>query len=228
MDLSDIEDGPDEDEVVESHSIGVTDDVQNALTVAFLDGFHQQVLRLHDELLEAREEGEDDDLPMEISFGGVGLKTYEIHSLTASYFEAAVPILCYHHFDNETEEGYRILEWMEENRDYILDDDVEDPYGSQILDWLSSDRCSITDMARLMDETGLLSHDKVKRVRSHRNDFLHTPLEILHVSNWEDIIEMSERCVTVVEDVDERLFEDLEIHEIYNMLTDRDRKLSRF
>lgn len=71
----------------------MTDEGKNAMSFAFLDGFHIQIQRLHDELVEAREEAEGDYLPMEISFGGLGMKTYEIHSLTVSYFEAGVPLL---------------------------------------------------------------------------------------------------------------------------------------
>ncbi|QLG50668.1 hypothetical protein [Natrinema halophilum] len=210
------------------HTSDMPDDVKNALSLAFLDGFHNEVHRLHDELQQEWEEAEDDDLPMEFSFGGVGLKTYELHSLTVSYFEAGVPILCFHHFRNETEEGYQILEWMEENRNRALDEDSEEPYGTQIMQWLNSRRSSITDMARLMDETGLLSHDKVKRVRSHRHDFLHSPLQILYISGWEDLLKMSERCITVVDDLDERLYQDIDLHAFYPTLTDKERSSRTF
>jgi len=64
------------------HTSDMPDDVKNALSLAFLDGFHNEVHRLHEELQQEWEEAENDDLPMEFSFGGVGLKTYELHSLT--------------------------------------------------------------------------------------------------------------------------------------------------
>lgn len=207
----------------EWHTSEMPDNVKNALSLAFLDGFHNEVHRLHDELQESREEAEDDDLPMEFSFGGVGLKTYEIHSLTVSYFEAGVPILCFRYLRNETEEGYKILEWMVDNRSSALDEDSERSSGTQIMEWLNGRRSTITDMARLMDETGLLSHDKVKRVRSHRHDFLHSPLEILYISDWGDLIDMSERCITVVDDLDERLYQDIDLHAFYPTLTDKER-----
>jgi len=61
------------------HTSDMPDDVKNALSLAFLDGFHNEVHRLHEELQQEWEEAENDDLPMEFSFGGVGLKTYELH-----------------------------------------------------------------------------------------------------------------------------------------------------
>ncbi len=165
---------------------------------------------------------------MEISFGGVGMKTYEIHSLTVSYFEAGVPLLCFYHFRNQTDAGYRILEWFEENRDFVLDEDSDEMLGTQMMDWLNSRRSSISDIASLMKETGLLSHDKVKRVRTDRHQFLHSPLQMLYLSEWEDINTKADRCVRVADDLDDRLFEDLELHAVYDVLTDKDRTRSRF
>lgn len=227
MDFSQIV-GDDDRYSEDWHTSDMPHDVKNALSLAFLDGFHNEIHRLHGELREQREEAEDDDLPMEFSFGGVGLKTYEIHSLTVSYFEAGVSILCFHHLQNETEEGAKIVEWMLENRDRALDENSEVPYGTQIMEWLDGRRASLADKAHLMDETGLLGHDKVKRVKTQRHSFLHSPLEILYISDWDDLMNMADRCVTVVDDMDERLYQDIDLHAFYPTLTDKERSSRTF
>jgi len=231
MDFSEIGDETVVDSGEQEGQVQISDmrnEARNAIALAFLDGFYNQVLELQQELVEQREEAEDDDLPIEISFGGVGMKTYRIHSLTVSYFEAGTPLLCFYHLHNSTEEGERILEWMDENRDFIFDEDSEESKESQTMDWLNSKRSTITDIATMLEETGLLSHDKIKRVRTERHNFLHTPLEMLYITDWEDVISMSERCVEVMEDLDERIYEDISLHAIYGVLTDRDRTSRRF
>jgi len=201
---------------------------RNSIALAFLDGFYSRVKELHSELVEEREESEGDDLPIEISFGGVGMKTYQIHSLTVSYFEAVTPLLCFHHLHNSTEEGDEILDWMDENRDFVFDEDSEESKQSQTMEWLNGRTSSITDVATMLDETGLLEHDEIKRVRTERHNFLHSPLEMLYISDWEDIISMSERCVQVMDDLDERVIEDINLHPVYGVMTDRDRNRTRY
>lgn len=212
-----------EPEIVDMRNEG-----RNAIALAFLDGFYAQVRDLHSDLVGERKESDGDDLPVEISFGGVGLKTYQIHSLTVSYYEAGTPLLCFHHLHNSTEKGEKILEWMNENRDFIFDEDSDDSKGSQTMDWLNSDRSSITDIATMLDETGLLNHDKVKRVRTERNNFLHSPLKMLYISDWEDIISMSERCLEATEDLDQRIIDDINLRAVYGSMTDRDRNRRRY
>jgi len=231
MDFSEIGDETIVDQDEQEGPVQIADmrnEGRNAIALAFLDGFYLQIEQLKEELVEQREGADDDDLPIEISFSGVGMKTYQIHSLTVSYFEAGTPLLCFYHLHNSTEKGEEILTWMDENRSFVFDEDSEESKSSQTMDWLNSDRSTITDIATMLEETGLLEHDKIKQVRTERHNFLHTPLEMLYIRDWEDIISMSEKCVEVMEDLDERIYQDISLHAIYGVLTDRDRTRSRF
>jgi len=167
-------------------------------------------------------------LPIGISFGGAGLKTYQIHSLTVSYYEAGTALLCFHHLHTSTEEGAKILDRMEDNRGFILDDGSAALREEQTMDRLNGRRSSISDFATMLYETGLLDHDKVKRVRTERNNFLHSPAKLLSISDWERIVSMSERCLEATEDLDRRITEDIDLHAIYGSMTDRDRTSRRY
>jgi hypothetical protein len=231
MDFSDIGDesidstGPPEGE---AEIVDMRNEGRNAIALAFLDGFYTQVRDLHSELVEERKEADGDNLTMEISFNGFGMKTYQIHSLAVSYYEAGTPLLSFHHLHNSTEDGEKILEWMNDNREFIFDENSEDSRSEQTMNWLNSDRSSITDIANLLYETGILEHDKIKRVRTQRNNFLHSPLKMLSIADWNDIISMSEKCLEATDALDQRMIEDIDLHGTYGSFTDRDRNRNRY
>lgn len=211
----------------EAEVVDMRNEGRNAIVLAFLDGFYTQVREIHSELVEERKEANGGNLTMEISFKGVGLKTYQIHSLTVSYYEAGTPLLCFHHLHNSTENGKDMLEWMNKNRKFIFDEDSEEPRSKQTMDWLNSNRSSITDVATMLDETEVVEHDKIKRVRTQRNNFLHSPLKMLSISDWNDLISMSEKCLEATDTLDQQMIEDINLHGTYGSFTDRDRNRKR-
>lgn len=199
----------------------MTPEVMNSISLAFLDLFYERIKEIEEQLQKEQNNIESDDHPTGVPFKETPLQVYQLHSMTTSYYEASTPVLCFHHLYNETVEGLKIAKWMEDNREFIFDDESEKNAGGQTMEWLV-EGASITDMARILKDTELIPHDKIKRVRTDRNKFLHNPFELLVVSEWDEILSKTERCVEVSADMNNRLHSDIELHSIYDELSPRE------
>lgn len=204
---------------------GITGDGMNAVIFGFIEGFSDRVKEDAEALEADLDDGER--VPFDIPVSDRGIRVFQIHSMGIAYIESCAILLLHDTIHRQVEpECSQLHAYAADDHQYsryIDETDTQESNLTALLDFIYSERSSLSDYERLIDGAGILDEpliNQIGQVRNLRGTFIHSPETLINLSSSTEVKDVVDECVEVVSEMEEICRETLDLHELYHHFTD--------
>lgn len=195
----------------------------NAAELTFIQGLRERVNQIAETLQEHLDR--NGERPIKMPVGEVGIGLFELHIMTASFFESCSTTLGVWALQMENDLCDYILAYIQQNEEIL---DSVGSYQDQLVsvNEFLLEKSNMFMYLSMWSEIGILDSnlkDKLHNVRNRRNEYVHGPLALTNIEDTDEVLSIVSECVTVVNMVQEWIESELPVDEkFYSMFRGRE------
>jgi predicted transcriptional regulator len=199
-------------------------DSKNAMRLRFVEGLSERVIELAEEI--QKNTIKDDGAPIEIPLGRVGVGLFEVYTMTVSFFESASWILADWALQVDVPARDDFIDFYRNESDSnVLEGcTTRDEEINAVSDYLRENGTSyeIIEMFSYANVIDADMVDTLHQVRMSRNEYIHNPLRFRQVRSDDEVLSMIAECVTVIEEVENLLQNELPVDDAFYSMFPKD------
>lgn len=193
----------------------------SAAELSFIQGLRDRVNQIAETIQEHLDR--DGGRPIGMPVGEVGIGLFELHVMTASFFESCSTTLGLWALQMENDLCDDMLAYIQQDDKIDILDGVNHYQGQLVaVSEFFLEKSNMFMYLSMWLELGILNpdlKDMLHNVRERRNNYVHRPLVLTHIEDADEVISIISECITVVNLVQEWMESELPVDEgFYSIL----------